>query len=280
MSVHFNGVIVYHYCMMLRRTLSTFSKSVAIACLLLLVHPGAAVAWGGYGYGYHHGYGHYGRHTGLHAHYSTHGGGSAVGYAILGVLSVLVLSQILDNDRYDRPRTVARSQPLPEYRRDSRVTRPYPRTPQRQAPVLPTFDRHEGWQALGKAEPDNAMRIFAIQSRQNLRSGVPKIGFALATAANGERQRAVWSMRRAIDIDPGALDQVVMDAELEQLVSDLNEHYRADITSASAQPYHAFMIAALSYLQGDIPGAENFITAADDSRSSNNLRSLINTASR
>ncbi|MDX1519130.1 MAG: hypothetical protein R3318_03335, partial [Gammaproteobacteria bacterium] len=198
---------------------------------------------------------------------------------ILGLLGVAVLSHILDNDRYYRSRPVARSEPLPEYRRSTHRPAPYLRMNKTAgADRTPIYGSHEGWQALDNNEPGKAMQIFAVQSQQNLHSGVPKVGFALAAASKGELERGIWSMRKAVARDPGALDQVVIDADLHQLINDLSAKYQSEPATGTPGSYRSFMIAALSYLQRDIPTARTHIASADNSRSSHNLRSLIESA--
>jgi len=247
------------------------------ACIIFLVNPGTAAAYGGYGYYY--GHRQPGHHSGFYAHYGQHGHASAAGYVILGMLGVILLSDILDNDRYDRQARVPRRDRLPEYRRTTSRPAPYPRvTSGIKNKAVYTYGNNEGWKHLKNGNAGQAMQIFAIQSQQNLNTGVPRVGFALAAAANGELDRGIWSMRRAVKMDPGSLDQIAIDDQLEPLIKEINEKYKSGVIN-NPEPTHAsFMIAALSYLQQDYSTAQNYIVDADQSPSTRNLRQLLATS--
>lgn len=244
--------------------------------MILLVNSGTAAAHGGYGY--HYGYRQHGYHPGFYAHYGQHGHASAAGYVILGMLGVILLSDILDNDRYDRQARVPRMDRLPEYQRATSRPEPYPRvTSGTKSRAAYTYGSKEGWKHLKSGHAGQAMKIFAIQSQQNLNTGVPRVGFALAAATNGELDRGIWSMRRAVKMDPGSLDQIAIDDQLEPLIEELNKKYKSGIIDNPEQTHVSFMIAALSYLQQDYSTAQNYIVDTDLSPSTRNLRQLLAT---
>lgn len=256
-------------------------KLFSVSILLFVTSPNYAIAYGGHGYhfGYGHGYGHYGySYNAHHGHYSHHGHIGTAGYVFLGILGVAVLSQILNNDNY-RYRHYRRpySYNQPTYRQ----SRPY-NPPTRsgrvstnnksRAKTIYDYSDNEGWDWLAKGNADYALDIFAIQSQQNLNSGIPKVGFAIAAAANNEMDRATRAMRKAIRIDADALDKININ-NIKPIIDTLTENYK--LISNKNNTNNAFMVAVLSYLKQDYSTANNLIAENDKSQSANNLRKLI-----
>jgi hypothetical protein len=240
----------------------------SIALLLFAASPNYAVAYGGYGYGYgHHGYSHYGHH-GYSAHYSHHGHIGTAGYVFLGILGVAILSQVLDNDN-DRDRRYQRSRSY-----NQPPTQPRQVSIDNKSKSKPVFSYgvNEGWDSLAKGNANYALDIFAIQSQQNLNSGVPKVGFAIAAASNGDTDRATRAMRKAIRIDANALDKININ-NIKPTIATLFEKYKLGLDTNNNDD--AFMIATLSYLQQDYATANNIISENDHSQSANNLRELL-----
>ncbi len=256
-------------------------KLFSVSILLFVTSPNYAMAYGSHGYhfGYGHGYGHYGySYNAHHGHYSHHGHIGTAGYVFLGILGVAVLSQILNNDNY-RYRHYRRpySYNQPTYRQ----SRPY-NPPTRsgrvstnnksRAKTIYDYSDNEGWDWLAKGNADYALDIFAIQSQQNLNSGIPKVGFAIAAAANNEMDRATRAMRKAIRIDADALDKININ-NIKPIIDTLTENYK--LLSNKNNTNNAFMVAVLSYLNQDYSTANNLIAENDKSQSANNLRKLI-----
>ena len=258
-------------------------KAFSISLLLFIASPNYAVAYGGhgynYGYGYGHGYGHYGYgHHSYRGHYSHHGHIGTAGYVFLGILGVAVLSQILNNDNYrDRHYRKPYSYNQPTYKQ----SRPYkpPTQPRRilidkKSTAKPVFSYrdNEGWDWLAKGNADYALDIFAIQSQQNLNSGIPKVGFAIAAASNGDTDRATRAMRKAIRTDATALDKININ-NIKPTIETISENYKLTLNKNNTD--NAFMIATLSYLQQDYATAKGMISENDHSQSASKLRKLI-----
>ena len=252
-------------------------KLFSVSILLFVTSPNYAMAYGSHGY--HFGYSHYGySYNAHHGHYSHHGHIGTAGYVFLGILGVAVLSQILNNDNY-RYRHYRRpySYNQPTYRQ----SRPY-NPPTRsgrvstnnksRAKTIYDYSDNEGWDWLAKGNADYALDIFAIQSQQNLNSGIPKVGFAIAAAANNEMDRATRAMRKAIRIDADALDKININ-NIKPIIDTLTENYK--LLSNKNNTNNAFMVAVLSYLNQDYSTANNLIAENDKSQSANNLRKLI-----
>lgn len=254
--------------------------------LIFAASSNHAIAYGGHGYHYgyglsygYHGYRHYGNHgVGYSAYYSQHGNIGTAGYVFLGILGVAVLSQILDNnnDRYRYARKY-RTYEQPTYNKP----RPYilqtqPRRisiREKSKPVY-IYSNNEGWDWLAKGNASYALDIFAIQSQQNMNSGIPKVGFAIAAATNGEMDRATRAMRKAIRLDATALDKININ-NIRSRIETLSEDYKLMLNNNENNPDNSFMVAALSYLQQDYAIAGNLIAEDDHSQSANNLRELI-----
>jgi len=198
-------------------------KVFSISLLLFFASTGNAVAYGGHGYhyGYGHGYGYHG-----YGHYSHHGHIGTAGYVFIGILGIAILSHILHNDNYGyRHYRESYSYKQPKIYRPS--THPgqisvYDKTITK--PVY-SYSNNEGWDWLAKGNADYALDIFAIQSQQNLNSGIPKVGFAIAAATNGEMDRATRAMRKAIRVDAAALDKININ-NIKPTIEVLSENYK------------------------------------------------------
>ena len=135
-----------------------------------------------------------------------------------------------------------------------------------------------GWDALADGRPRTAFRYFSRQASRNLDDGLPKLGYALASAMLGDHQRAAWAMRRAFNSDPYSLTSLRFDKTLLARIDHLAEKYAEkadDITDPNAD----FMLAALSFLIEDNQLASIAINAAidhgDTSDAAQNLKQMI-----
>ena len=253
---------------LIRRTHQLFF----ISLLFFTGSPNYAVAYGGYGYG--HGYLGYG----YSVYYSDHGGIGTAGYVFLGILGVAVLSQILDNDN-DRYRYSRKSHTYkqPTYNQSRSYTlQAQPRRISIDEEYKPVYiySDNEGWGWLAKGNASYALDIFAIQSQQDMNSGIPRVGFAIAAATNGEMDRATRAMRKAIRIDANALDKININ-NIRSKIETLSEDYKLMLKNNKNNPDNFFMVATFSYLQQDYATAGNLIAEDDHSQSANNLRELL-----
>ena len=134
------------------------------------------------------------------------------------------------------------------------------------------------WQTLGQGQYSAALNVFANEAQSHPDSGVPKAGYALATAANGDLERGVWAMRRAFRIDPDSLHYLQLDEKSHLLVDDLISQYSSYKNDGIADK--GFIISALYYLKHDYSAAKKAIINAqqygDKSSSITNLQRLIN----
>jgi hypothetical protein len=253
-----------------------------IGLFLVAASPSYAGSYGGYGHHFGYGYGY--THHGYYGHYSYHGYGSHLGYVLLGLTGIILLSHLLNQaDHYPRrqhynpygyhpPESISVPARQPTYSNSQ--------SRQVKKSIMPSYGEKEGWDWLAKGETEQALNIFAIQSQQNLNSGIPKIGFAIAAAVNGDLDRGTRAMRRALRVDPASLHDIYINEYLETKIAVLSEEYQSALQNKESHTDEAFMVAALSYLKRDFATADNAIgdaiAAGDQDQSTSNLRQLIN----
>ena len=213
-----------------------------------------------YGYPYHRSYyhsrhRHYG-HYGVSSHFS----GDAA-YVVLGILGAAFLTHLFTSNKTEYrntyPKTYSNTAPV-KYKTPARKTTYH-------------YNENEGWDWLAKGNADYALDIFAVQSQQDLNSGIPKVGFAIAAATRGEKERAIRAMRKAVRIDATALNLINIET-IEPTIQKLTKNYQLNNIN-DTDTY--FMIATLAYLNKDYVTANTLITENDQSQSANNLRELL-----
>lgn len=264
--------------------ISRLVQILCIACFVFVSPPSYATyygkhhyqhRYGHYGYSYYRPYynRYYGYHQGYHGHYGAQAyfSGDAA-YIVLGVLGAALLTQIFTNNKsyYKKPYPKAYSYTPP-------VTVITPAPVNYQTPVTKTiyhYGENEGWERLANGNADYALDIFAVQSQQNLNSGEPKVGFAIAAATLGEKERAIRVMRKAVCIDANALNSVDINT-IKPTIKKLTENYKSNINDNPVDTDTAFMLAILSYLQQDYETANTLVAENDQSQSAINLRKLL-----
>lgn len=139
-----------------------------------------------------------------------------------------------------------------------------------------------GWQLLAQNNAKVALGVFAGQAGRHQEDGVPKVGFALSTAMQGDLDRAVWAMRRAFSIDPNSLHYVNIEQSLRVSIDNLIAEFNLRLRNSDGNRYSdaAFMVAALNYLIHNDEAARVAIEeavgkAGDSSQSALNLRNLV-----
>jgi hypothetical protein len=134
------------------------------------------------------------------------------------------------------------------------------------------------WQTMGQGQYNEALNVFAEEAQSHPDSGVPKVGYAIAIAADGDLERGIWAMRRAFRIDPDSLHYLQLDEKNHSLVDNLISQYSSQ--KNNGRDDQDFMISALYYLKHDYTAAKKTISdvAQTDSKSSSNinLQKLIN----
>jgi hypothetical protein len=228
-----------------------------------------------YGYPYHRPYynyhhrrqGHYGVHYGVHARVS-----ETAAYVVLGILGAVLLTHIFDKDDSNHTDHYPNTYSYP-----TQVNTVYPELVKYQKPPVKTvyhYNTNEGWNSLANGNTSFALDVFAVQAQQNLGSGVPRIGFALAAASMNQKQRAISSMRKAVRTDANALNNINT-STIKPLIEELTKNYQLSLISDQSNKNTAFMIASLAYLSGDYDTATNFLGSEDQSASAKKLKELL-----
>ncbi len=154
-----------------------------------------------------------------------------------------------------------------------------------------TFDRNDGnpyrsapatgaaWSLLATNRAADAFREFGRQAGSDPDNGVPKVGYALASAMMGDVPRGVWAMRRALRSHPHSLQDVTINEQLRPKVEHLAHQYEQALDHATQDRDAAFMVASLHHLLRNTDKAHHAIERAirdgDHSVSAKNLRQLI-----
>ncbi len=248
----------------------------------LLPVPAAALAEGG-----HHGHrghqshrGHHGHHGGLHlgirlGHHGLRSGhhyryGHRRGYAYYSHGYRFPYSGIYGTGPVYRYRENAAKEPAADGATLGRnIGNPY-----RSAPATGA-----AWNLLATDRPADALREFGRQAASDPDNGVPKVGYALASAMTGDLTRGVWAMRRALRSHPHSLQYVTINEQLRPKVEHLTHQYEQALDHTTQDHDAAFMVASLHHLLRNTEKAHHAIERAirdgDLSVSAKNLTQLI-----
>lgn len=110
----------------------------------------------------------------------------------------------------------------------------------------------DGWEALSRYEAGNAINAFKAQSSRDPEASLPQIGFALATALQGEPDKAVWALDLALKADTRDLRYFSADPGLQLVIDDLLDNYQNA----------PLMTATLLYLKQDYQSADSALQTA------------------
>lgn len=122
----------------------------------------------------------------------------------------------------------------------------------------------DGWTLLSGDQPNArlAMDAFAIQAERFPDRGVPKIGYALTAALQGNDDKAAWAMRRAVLTDSESLKAVPVDGVVANHLRDLAARYESRLNDGFSRSDDAFMLAALRFIQREYAAAQSAVTTA------------------
>ena len=248
------------------------AKKLLFLLLPLLLLPAQARAgyYGGHAWFYDW---HYPRHYYQHDYHV--GLGTDAALVVLGILGAAALVAMLGNS-YERDRYYSRAYRLPRSKptyRQFRSPGHAPATVKVQKKPVYDYPDNAGWDRLAMGRSEYAMDIFAIQSQQQPDNGLPRLGFALAAAKQGETARAARAMRRAVRLDAGALDRLPINRKLKTTLAALSADNPPGIPDAD--PDRAFLLATLFYLQEDYTSARQQLATNDTSDSARALKRLI-----
>lgn len=140
----------------------------------------------------------------------------------------------------------------------------------------PSAAEKRAWSALA-ADTDRAEDDFASLALAYPGHSRPKAGYALARAAQGDDDTAIWNMRRALRVDSAALREVPLtpqlEAKLRALLTRYTESEEHELSAADA----TFMSATLHLLLGEADAARTAARTAfkEGDRDASVLRLLL-----
>jgi len=136
-----------------------------------------------------------------------------------------------------------------------------------------------GWIYLARRNFQAAINVFAKDIQSFPDAGIPKVGFALATAAAGNMTESVLAMREAFNVDPDSIRYIYFDEKVLPIIDDLIEKYEYVLQQSNKRPDEAFMVSALHYLKYDYGNSHEAINRAitdgDKSLSLGKLHRLV-----
>jgi hypothetical protein len=136
------------------------------------------------------------------------------------------------------------------------------------------------WEILAEGQTRLALRQFAIDAQAYPKAGLPKIGYALSSAASGKMKQSTEAMRRAFKIDSESLYYQQYDLRLHPMIHQVRSKFQHKLKRRGRETDAAFMVAALSYMIGDYSSTYYALKRAhkdgDRSRSYKNLMGLAN----
>lgn len=136
-----------------------------------------------------------------------------------------------------------------------------------------------GWIYLAQGNFQAAINAFAKDIQSFPDAGIPKVGFALASAAAGNLTEGVLAMREAFNVDPDSIRYFYFDEKVLLIIDDLIEKYDYEFQQSNKRPDEAFMVSALHYLKYDYGNAHEAINSAikhgDKSLSLGKLHRLV-----
>ena len=136
-----------------------------------------------------------------------------------------------------------------------------------------------GWTYLAQGYFQEAINAFARDIQSFPDAGIPKVGFALASAAAGDLTAGVLAMREAFHVDPDAILYLHPDIKVLAIIDDLVDKYEQELQQDNKRPDEAFMVSALRFLKRDYGSAHQAINRAirdgDKSSSLGNLHKLV-----
>ncbi|MBL1142773.1 MAG: hypothetical protein HND53_12155 [Proteobacteria bacterium] len=193
-------------------------------------------------------------------------------YVVLGVLGAALLTHIFTNNNSQYSNTYPKSHSTILRKKNKHTVAIKHNKPVKRA--IYHYNKKEGWKQLANGNANYALDIFAVQSQQNLISGEPKIGFALAAAIMGDKERAIRTMKKAIRIDANALNHIDTHT-IKTTIERLSANYQSVMHDKLVDTDTTFMTATLAYLQNDYATVKTLITKNNQSQSAINLRELV-----
>jgi hypothetical protein len=145
--------------------------------------------------------------------------------------------------------------------------------------TVSAYYSENSWDLLARGQIRLARNQFAADAETYPKAAIPKLGYALSSAASGKTHQSVDAMRRAFAIDSESLRYYRFDQRFYPMISQLRSKYQTSLNRHNRQKDTAFLLASFSFLSGDNITAVNAIERAkrdgDRSRSAKYLEEFI-----
>ena len=112
-----------------------------------------------------------------------------------------------------------------------------------------------GWDLLAAGRSQEAITSFVQNIKADSGSGVAKLGYGLAHAETGDFQHAAWAIRRAFEIDPQGVSDIMLDGKLRPTLQKIAGKFEASETMPLNQD-NSLVLGTLYQLMGDNKVAE------------------------
>jgi len=140
-------------------------------------------------------------------------------------------------------------------------------------------DDEPGWNLLVDGDVTGAANVFIEEATLTPSRAMPRVGFALCVAIEGNDDAAIWAMRRAFSIDADTLLRFQPPANLDVTMRELLVRYGERSSDDASDVEATFMTAALHFLLGenDASGTDvDIVLAAEQKRTSSRaLRRVV-----
>lgn len=122
-----------------------------------------------------------------------------------------------------------------------------------------TYGDKYGWNKFADGKPAEAKNVFLQQARRQPNYGMPKVGYAIATAAEGHLADGARLLRYAVKKHPRTLKRMSLDAKARTALKSLAAKYREKKDAGDADA--AYLLATLDKLQPKPPAARQTVDA-------------------
>ena len=113
----------------------------------------------------------------------------------------------------------------------------------------------EGWDLLAEGRSSDAISSFFRDIDADKSSGVAKLGYGLAYAGTGDFEHAAWAIRRAFEVDPKGVSDIMLDGKLRPTLQKIANKFEGS-DSIPLNQDNSLVLGTLYQLMGDIEMAE------------------------
>ena len=112
-----------------------------------------------------------------------------------------------------------------------------------------------GWDLLAEGRSAEAISAFIDEMGKDGKAGAPKLGYGLAYAEIGDFKQAAWAIKRAFEVDPEGVSNIMLDGKLRPTLEKITAKFEQSDTMPLNEN-NSLVLGTLYQLQGDLEGAE------------------------